>query len=415
MKNWQIVLTTVLIGLIAARARAVPPGWPVDTYWQVDTGDWSNGANWNNGEPTGTNYDKAYINNSGTAHITQVGEDCQYLTLGENAGQSGSVELSGAGQLSATWEYIGKGGTGTFIHTGGTNSTRSVYIGTYGASGHGTYELSGDGQLLTTYEHIGWGLNGTGTFTQTGGINSADAVMHLGASAGSNGTYELSGTGQLSVLRQNIGNCGTGSFIQTGGTHTVNMWLSVARWASGHGTYELSGDGQLSAPNEYIGEESTGSFTQTGGTNTVSGSVYLGLDVGSDGIYTISDGSLNTANLYTGYNGNGILTVVGDDSTVSVSNNYTQGSNGTLETKFDTDGISAISVGGSAILDGTWNVVDLGGAPFGTFDILLAGGGISGTFGTVNLPGPDWSWGISASSSDTLWVQHIPEPTTVDV
>ena len=99
IKNWLIVLTTLLIGLIAAHAQAV------DTYWQGGIGNWSIGSNWDNGEPTAS--DDVYINNGGTAHITQAGEACGWLYLGQNVGQSGNVILSGSGYFDAYREFIG--------------------------------------------------------------------------------------------------------------------------------------------------------------------------------------------------------------------------------------------------------------------------------------------------------------------
>ena len=66
MKKWTILLTTVLLGLIVARAEAG------QTSWQGGTGDWSTDSNWDNDEPTAS--DDAWINNGGTAQITQAGE-----------------------------------------------------------------------------------------------------------------------------------------------------------------------------------------------------------------------------------------------------------------------------------------------------------------------------------------------------
>ena len=114
MRKWTILLTTLLIGLIASRAGAT------STYWEVASGDWSTDSSWSNGEPTGEAY--AYINNAGTAHVTQLGEVCNVLYLGQDVGQSGSASLSEAGQLSAGAEYIGYYGTGTFTQISGTNT-----------------------------------------------------------------------------------------------------------------------------------------------------------------------------------------------------------------------------------------------------------------------------------------------------
>ena len=50
------------------------------------------------------------------------------LYLGELIGSSGSYNLSGSGLLTATSEYIGYSGTGSFTQSGGTNTANSLYL-----------------------------------------------------------------------------------------------------------------------------------------------------------------------------------------------------------------------------------------------------------------------------------------------
>ena len=52
------------------------------------------------------------------------------LYLGNNAGDSGTYNLSGSGQVSAYYEYVGYSGTGTFTQSGGTNNSGYyLYLG----------------------------------------------------------------------------------------------------------------------------------------------------------------------------------------------------------------------------------------------------------------------------------------------
>ena len=74
-----------------------------------------------------------------------------------------------------------------------------------------------------------------------------------------------------------------------------------------------------------------------------------------------------------------------------------------------TNGISTITISGAATLSGTWEVIDFGTPPGTRFNILHATGEISGSFDSVNLPNPNWSWGIDGGT--TLWV--VPEPATL--
>ena len=244
-----------------------------------------------------------YAGYSGTGSFTQTGgnNSTYYLYLGNNAGGSGSYSLSG-GQLSASYEYVGYSGTGSFTQTGGTNSMSygDFYLGN-NAGGSGTYNLGG-GQLSGPYfEYVG--LFGTGSFTQSGGTNST-YYLYLGNNAGGSGIYSLSGSGQLSsTYGEYVGLSGTGNFTQTGGTNSISYgYLYLGNYAGGSGSYSLSG-GQLSASyGEYVGYSGTGSFTQTGGTHAVASDLYLGYNAGSSGTYSLGgSGQLSAASEYVGY------------------------------------------------------------------------------------------------------------------
>ncbi|MFH1748901.1 MAG: PEP-CTERM sorting domain-containing protein [Planctomycetota bacterium] len=302
---------THLIVLVVAACAAAPAAGD-DTYWNATTGNWSNDDNWSNGEPNIN--DHAYVNNHGTVTITDEGERCQWLTLGNNASEGGNVVMS---------------------------------------SGHLLHGLS----LLV-------GGYGSGTFTQNGGrvTEGYPSSVGVGIGSGSSGTYNLN-SGVLTTSYLDPGFRGLGTFTQTGGTCTVTQSVRIGGDSpEGHGTYAISG-GTLSATN---------------------------------------------MNVYA--NGSATFTVTGDDPIIHLGS-YLQNSNGTLESRIDAGGLSTIAVTETAWLEGTWNVEDLG-APLGTFDVLTATDGIF-AYLDVHLPGADWSWGIA--NGDTLWVEHVPEPTTLSL
>ena len=178
----------------------------VDIYWNATSGDWSTASNWGGAKPTSEEY--AYIQNGGTASITQTDENCRVLYLG-NTGNSGTIQMTG-GSLSVFFdESIGNSGMGTFTQTGGTNIIPfSLDLGNSTGSS-GTYNLSGTGHLYAGDEHIGY--HGTGMFNQTGGTNAINN-LYLGDYPGSIGTYNLSGMGQLSAGSEYIGSSGIGKF-----------------------------------------------------------------------------------------------------------------------------------------------------------------------------------------------------------
>ncbi|MCX5805884.1 MAG: hypothetical protein NT010_07440 [Proteobacteria bacterium] len=236
-----------------------------------------------------------YVGYSGTGTFEQTGGTNTInggLYLGNNTGSSGTYNLS-SGQLSASTQYIGWDGTGSFSQTGGTNTVGWLTLAT-NAGSSGTYDLS-SGQLSAQYQYIG--NSGTGTFSQSGGTNTVSNALYLGYSTGSSGTYTLSGAGQLSAPIEIIGHSGVGTFNQTGGTNTVSYALYLGTLSGGNGTYNLSGTGQLSASNQYIGYSSTGTFNQSGGTNTVANTLTIAATAGSAGTYNLSGGSLTAGTI----------------------------------------------------------------------------------------------------------------------
>ena len=314
-----IFLTFPMLFLALATFFAPAPAQGAGLYWSVTSGDWSIASNWGGTVPT--SIDVAYITNGGTATITQYGENCSYLVLGNAAKSSGSAEMT-AGQLVASYEYIGNSGTGAFMHTGGTNSMGYFQLGR-NAGSSGTYSLSGTGYISAENEYIGY--NGIGMFTQTGGTNFVSS-LNVGLYSGSSGTYTLSGTGYLSVREDEyIGSSGSGVFTQTGGTHTVSssiyaFYLGYAPGSSG--IYNLSDTGLLSIQNEFIGVDGVGIFHQTGGTH----SVAL-LTLGAKGQYYLSGGTLNVIG---GFDNQGTLDCENGDATFNASGplifDFTQGS-----------------------------------------------------------------------------------------
>lgn len=278
------------------------------------------------------------------------------------------------------------------------------------------------------------GYNAMGSVVQTGGymLPYPDAsntnLLALGCNPGSFGQYELSGTGQVSVEELYIGKAehpyrvfqGSGVFNQKGGTvllcHSTGAFVRLGT----DGSYNLSG-GSLLGP--YV-EMGGGTFRQTGGTITLHSSNY------DDGFYIgystnsaltsrceIAGGRITAYQISVGTHADsGVLAITGGTPVINLSA-YTQGVHGTLVSEVDPTGLAAIDVQptpgawpGKATLHGSWIVQDQG-APFGRFDVLSTVGGIAGSFDTVSLPGPDWTWGID--NGTTLWVEHVPEPASL--
>ena len=122
------------------------------------------------------------------------------LSLGYDSGASGTNDLSGTGQLSADYEYIGYSGTGTFTLSGGTNTVAKWLSLAYWLGSSGTYTISG-GTLDVQDGSIVAGLEGTGRFNLNGGVVIANSI-----SIGPTSTFTIDG-GTLRTM---------GSFLLTG-------------------------------------------------------------------------------------------------------------------------------------------------------------------------------------------------------
>jgi autotransporter-associated beta strand protein len=388
-----------------------------DLYWNVATGDWPTTTNWLPlNEPTAS--DDAYINNGGTASMTQLGETCRYLYLGDAATESGSIDqsggtntvkyflylgnslnsqgtynLSGSATLSAAREYIGYSGAGTFVQTGGTNSVLDLtygelYLG-YNATAHGSYTLSAGS--LSAYGII-VGNKGSGTFEQNGGTIS-HAGLTLGSEAGSSGSYTLS-NGSLTAGNAHstvIGSSGTGTFTQTGGTHSnTSGYFMIGYASSSNGTYNLSETGQLSSWITNVGYSGTGTFTQTGGTHTVGYELHLATNNSlATGTYNLSGtGSLSTVyNEYIGEKGTGTFDQTGGSNTVTSASGivylgYNTGSKGTYKMSGSGTLSTPYLIAGKS---GRGSIEQSGGTI--TVSQYLALGYSSGASGTYDLSG----------------------------
>ena len=292
----------------------------------------------------------SYLGNLGTAYLRQTGGSVTFLntmSLAATASATGTYELVG-GSLAVLNSalYCGNSGRGSFVHSGGTNTTKYLYLG-FSAGGTGTYELSGDASRLTVTVATYVAYSGSGRFVQNGGLHTTP-IMYTGNKAGSTGEYELAGgtntTGYL-YLGQEAGGSGTyelsgdasrltvttatyvayggfGRFVQNGGVHATPT-MFVGQNAGVTGEYELTA-GWLDTheASQYFGMYGKGTMTQTGGSNTSSAAnsyVTLGKYAGAEGAYTLSGGTLQCVNLRVGRSGAGTLTLGGATAAGSVS------------------------------------------------------------------------------------------------
>ena len=319
--------------------------------------------------------DEAYIgathpfyHGPSTGHFTQTGGKHSIrgaLVLGQGAGSEGRYELGDEGKLLAAVEFIGDQGTGTFIQTGGKNTTGYLSINSlsrYELSGgklditggglnvEGVLDLSGsDARIKVGDDAIvnlfGGGVLGTAQSRLTVGANSLTIYAPGAHPADTFGSFATKGmmhqAGQVLDIQAGQGFAGRGRIddhvvcagtitASVGGGIDLNGGLAVVSPGAvvDLGDGKLTVDdlasgiaaGSLMAGAEYIGDTGTGSFSHTAGTNTIKRDLYLGYEPGSHGTYSISGGSLEARRVYVGLGGgSGELNILNSDASITVA------------------------------------------------------------------------------------------------
>ncbi len=386
-------------------------------------GDWFASyanSNWNTILPP-TATDDASINNGGTAQIATAGAVANSLTLGENVGDSGTVQLQAGGSLSVNTLNIGPAGTGNFQWTGGTLSAPTINVGASGtmttsqpwayngalAIGGGIVSVGGaltvnnPGVVGLSSGTLSVGtLSNAGTFNWTGGTfeyrSAAGLTLGAGGPLGAALTVPASGTlqvtndlfvaggGSLAVGNLAAANVGGTLAVQNTGLVSLSGGGITASTLSVDGTFNWTG-GTLAAPTINVGP---------GGTMTLSDSwIYGGLlnitsgtvDLGMNGLIlaapapgasaTLSGGQLRAGGLIVANLGEATLSVT-NGSSVNLPWGLNVGSGGN----------------GTVTVDGSGSVLDCGnvlvlGRLHGSGALTVRGGG------QVNNAGEAWIGG----------------------
>jgi outer membrane autotransporter protein len=347
------------------------------------------GTYWENGGDFFVGY-----SGSGSVSVTN-GADIvgDYVSFGRNLGSSATVIVDGAG---STWTntgdlYVGEQGTADLtISNGATVSNAVAYIG-YDSDAVGTVTVDGAGSAWTNSSNVYVGEDGTGTLTiANGGTVSVGgpATLVLGNTSGSGGTL-------------NIG-------AASGGTATAAGTLDAAFVEFGTGNGEIvfnhtdtsydfdaiiSGDGEVvveSGETVFNGAHTyTGPTTLSGGTLIVNGSIVSDV-LGNEGRIggTGSVGNLSVTNDTTLAPGNSVGTLSAGDVIFGSASLYEVELNdggfvaGTNNDLLDASGVANLFGGWIHVLPE--NGTDDGSTyTYGTYTILTAAGGVSGTFDDV--------------------------------
>lgn len=252
----------ILLAIIAL-ALAASSAFAADTTWTYNgTSSWFVGANWDHGVPDSST--NAFINNGGTAQITADAPmaDALSLTLGLNAGQSGTVQVSPPfGDLSVGGAiFVGKGGKGTLTQTFGTITSATASIASQtGSSGSATVDGTTSTWAVSGAADVGTGGTGLLTVTNGGTVSAASVAINGSGTLTGNGTVSttngatVSGTlkpsGKLTLGGSNLSIAGGGTMVSG---VTQQAWDNVD---------VVSGRATLDNTNSKLIVTMTGTFT----------------------------------------------------------------------------------------------------------------------------------------------------------
>ena len=363
--------------------------------------------------------------------------DDRAVTLGYNAGATGTATVDAASWNVRGALMIGQSGRGDATVSNGSTVTVSynVYLG-WIAGGQGSLTLQGAGTTLTSTGFTVLGMNGKGSAVVADGATFTTKQGILAYEAGSRGELRVTGANSqwLGTVYVMVGNLGTGELTvdnggkvsvdngsgmlvianKTGSTGTVNIGAASGQQAQSAGYLDVSeirfgrGTGRLvfnhTETNYVVDADITGNGTivQESGTTTLRGdkNTFTGSMEVTGGVLNV-EGSLATFSSVTvgeqgAIGGTGQLpstTVLGTISpgnspgTLTINGNLTMGAKSTYQAEIQGTSSDRINVTGTASLAGTLKLSWLSGSyTFGTsYTLVSAQGGLGGTrFSTVD-------------------------------
>ncbi len=280
---------------------------------------------------------------------TALANSTDYVgTIGDGAGATGAVTVSGAGtSLTITGRLgIAEQGSGTLTVQQGATVTENgttvagyyeIFVADAGGTSPSTGTLVVDGGTLKNGGSIGVGGAGNGKLLISAGgqVTAASPAagslaVGVGYSTGGQGTVSIDGTGSglTAAGAVSIGQYGSGTLsITNGGQMLVSSGAASAEILLGQnygtsGTATVSGKGSLLSDSGFLLVANIGNGVldaESGATVQVGGSVLIGARAGATGSISLSGGAvLDVAtNLTVGSAGSGSLAINGASATVA--------------------------------------------------------------------------------------------------
>jgi hypothetical protein len=365
----------VTVRFAAAVAAATPlSAMAFDRFWVGGNGVWTNILHWSTTQggqvgasPPSTNDTGYILHTDGSSRtVTYVNPDSTNsvstldgLLIAATGGGTNTVSQSQHRLFSTTLTvgYVA-GGSGAYVHSGGTNQTGDLRIA-FSTGSIGSYSLTGTGKLSVSGDES-VGLVGNGTLTQNGGVHEVAGHIYVAVNVNAVGTFTLQSGSVRVLLDQIIATSANsaGAVNQSGGTNTVDGELRLGDIStSANGSYALSLGNLFVKKNVVAGNVGIGLFDHTGGaasfTATGSNGLFLGLGVSSSGTYNLgTHANLAVAgNEYVGYAGKGVFTQDGGVHAVNATGTnglfvgFAAGASGTMNLSGDLTLLGSAHVG----------------------------------------------------------------------
>ncbi|KQZ69554.1 hypothetical protein ASE06_01670 [Sphingopyxis sp. Root214] len=218
------------------------------------------------------------------------------LTMSGAFSGAGNLVKIGAGTLNLRGSSSFDGNTTVndgrlSITDGGRVSNFRGYIGN-AAGQTGEVVVSGPGSSWNNNNHIYVGYSGTGLLTIENGATVSNANGNVGLNAGSTGIVTVSGAGSTWTSSDNllVGVGGEGSLTVDAGANVINLFgsFAVGQDTGSRGSVIASGAGSsITARQMFVGNYGNGELTIANGAEVSSGPSWIGAIAGSQAVINI--------------------------------------------------------------------------------------------------------------------------------
>jgi arabinan endo-1,5-alpha-L-arabinosidase len=279
-------------------------GWRVPATPAGANGSYNLTSRWQGGVIPGT-ADVAIVEDDGTLSMSNTDPDWSVLDIriGSSMGSLGAMSQTGGKVTQGGWMRVGIHGTGSLDQSGGTNQIAGFLTVGENQGSSGFVNLRGTGTLSCSDLAVGWAHSSSKgeVLMQQGSFNVSAATFigleGTGTLRVAGGTMNVTGNG-WGAFRignwPNTNSISTGTVNLLGGTVNANNYTTVGGFGSG--TLNLSGGTwNQNAGSLYVGEKVDATYLGRGEVNQSGGILNSWHVFVQEGTYNLNGGTLSVA------------------------------------------------------------------------------------------------------------------------